>query len=174
MNLSFVVERLSCCRSRIHSISIVVVFLMSIIAGAGTLHAQTTTQSPTQTTLSGTLHLYIVTNYGDKMQEVDRYRKTGEGSMMAFILKTDTPIDVSPYLYKEEIQALKEYSGDTKQSEFMVVPDWDVYETFSDEDFAAEFVHKKIRVTGTLVFPMFGWHNVTPVRMNFSKVELAE
>ena len=130
--------------------------------------------SPQKVTLSGTLHLYLVTNYGEKMQEVDRYRETGEGSMIAFILKTDKKIDMTQYLDKEGIEALKDYAGTTLQSEFMIVPDWEVFESFSYKDFAAKYAHKRIRVTGTLFFPMGGWQNVTPVRMDFSKVELLD
>lgn len=77
----------------------------------------------TPTTLSGTLHPYLVANYGDKMQEVDRYRETGEDSMIAFILKTDKKIDMTQYLDKEGIEALKDYAGTTLQSKFMLVPD---------------------------------------------------
>ena len=135
---------------------------------------QIQSQSPPQTTLSGTLHLYLVTNYGDKMQEVDRYQKTGEGSMIAFILKTDEKIDMTRYLDKEDIEALRDYAGTTLQSEFMVVPDWEVFESFSNEAFAAQFANKRVRVTGSFFYPDGGWQNVTPVRMDFSKVELAE
>lgn len=88
-----------------------------------TLHAQSSTQTTAQPTIEGTLHLYLVTNYGDKMQEVDRYRETGEGSMIAFVLKTDKKIDMTQYLDKEGVEALKDYAGTTLQSEFMIVPD---------------------------------------------------
>ena len=74
-------------------------------------------------TIEGKMYLYLVTDYGEKMQEVDRYRKTGEGSMIAFILKTDEKIDMTQYLDKEGIKALKDYAGTTLQSEFLVVPD---------------------------------------------------
>lgn len=73
-------------------------------------------------TVEGKMYLYLVTDYGEKMQEVDRYRKTGEGSMIAFILKTDKKIDMSQYLDKEDAEALKEYCGETLQSEFVIVP----------------------------------------------------
>ena len=56
----------------------------------------------------------------------------------------------------------------------MIVPDWDAFESFSYESFSAQYAHKRIRVTGTLFFPMAGWQNVTPVRMDFSKVELLD
>ena len=136
--------------------------------------SQTSPQSITQVTLSGTLHLYLVTNYGEKMQEVDRYRTTGEGSMIAFILKTDEKIDMTRYLSEEEIEALKDYAGTTLQSEFMVVPDWEVFESFSNEAFAAQFANKRVCVTGSFFYPDGGWQNVTPVRMDFSKVEVVE
>ena len=142
-----------------------------LIGCIGTLCAQPTLSQPT---IEGTLHLYLVTNYGEKMQEVDRYRETGEGSMIAFILKTDKKIDMTQYLDKEGIEALKVYAGTTLQSEFMIVPDWEVFESFSYKDFAAKYANKRIRVTGTLFFPMAGWQNVTPVRMDFSKVELLD
>ena len=142
-----------------------------LIGCLGTLSAQPTLSQPT---IEGTLHLYLVTNYGEKMQEVDRYRETGEGSMIAFILKTDKRIDMPHYLDKEDAEALKEYCGETLQSEFMIVPDWEVFESFSYKDFAAKYAHKRIRVTGTLFCPMGGWQNVTPVRMDVSKVEVAE
>lgn len=91
------------------------------------------------------------------MQEVDRYRETGEGSMIAFILKTDKKIDMIQYLDKEGIEALKDYAGTTLQSEFMIVSDWEVFESFSYKDFAAKYAHKRICVSGTLFFPMAGW-----------------
>lgn len=175
MNTSVVVECLCYSRSRILSTAIAAVLLMSIIAGAGTLYAQTTTQSPVETTIEGTLNMYLVTNYGEKMQEVDRYRKTGEGSMIAFILETDQKIDMSQYLDKEEIQALKEYSGTTLQSQFILSPDYTIYETaLYGKDFADMYANKRVRVTGTLFFPMAGWQNVTPVRMDYTKVELVD
>ena len=103
-------------------VTVISAFLL-LIGRTGALSAQSTTQSPAQTTLSGTLHLYLVTNYGDKMQEVDRYRATGEGSMIACILKTDKKIDMTQYLDKEDVEALKDYAVTTLQSEFMIVPD---------------------------------------------------
>ena len=153
----------------------IVVFLIFIfwlfLCHPATLSAQ---PAPPPATLSGTLHLYLVTNYGEKMQEVDRYRKTGEGSMIAFILKTDDKIDMTQYLDQEDLKALKDYSGETWQSEFMVVPDWEVFESFSNEDFAAKYANKRVRFTGTMFFPMAGWQNVTPVRMDYTKVELVD
>lgn len=47
-------------------------------------------------------------------------------------------------------------------------------ESFSYKAFAAKFANKRVRVTGTFYFPMGGWHYVTPVAMEYSKVELAE
>ncbi len=144
------------------------------MANTRTLHTQPTTQSPRETTIEGTLHMYHVTLYGDSLQEIDRYRKTHkEGECITFILKTDKPVDVTPYLSQEEIDFLSE-DGTTWQSEFMIVPDWEVFESFSNEAFAAKFAHKRVRVTGSLFCPMAGWQNVTLVRMDFSKVEVAE
>lgn len=135
---------------------------------------QITNQAPNQVILEGTLHMYLVTNYGEKMQKVDRYRKTGEGSMIAFVLETNQKIDMSQYLDKEDFESLSDYASTTLQSEFMVVPDWNVYDSFSYEAFAAKFANKRVRVTGTLLFPDGGWRNVTPVRMDFAKVEVVE
>lgn len=175
MNTSFIIERLRHYGSRSLSTAVAALFLMSVImVNTSALHAQSTTKSPVETTIEGTLNMYLVTNYGEKMQEVDRYRETGEGSMIACILKTDKKIDMTQYLDKEGIEALKDYAGTTLQSEFMIVPDWEVFESFSYKDFAAKYANKRIRVTGTLFFPMGGWQNVTPVRMDFSKVELTE
>lgn len=86
--------------------------------------------------------------------------------MIAFILKTDKPVDVTPYLSQEEIDFLSE-DGTTWQSEFMVVQDWEVFESFSNESFAAQYAHKRVRVTGTFFYPDAGWRNVTLVRMDF-------
>ena len=94
--------------------------LLLLIGHMGALKAQ---PAPLQAILSGTIHLYLVTDYGENIQEVDRYRKTGEGSMIAFILKTDKKINMTQYLDQEDLKALKDYSGETWQSEFMVVPD---------------------------------------------------
>ena len=172
MNTSFIIERPRHDGLRSLLTAIATLFLLSaIMIGSSTLHAQTTTQSPVETTIEGTLHLYLVTNYGEKMQEVDRYRKTGEGSMIAFVLETDQKIDMSQYFDKEDIQALKKYSGTTLQSQFVLSPDYTIYETTSfGNDFADMYANKRVRVTGTLFFPMAGWQNATLVRMDFSKV----
>ena len=53
-----------------------------------------------------------------------------------------------------------------------LVPNHDLFETISWRDYAERFAHKRVRVSGTLFFPMAGWQNVTPVRMDFSKVEV--
>ena len=176
MNTSFIIERLRHHWSRSLSTAVAALFLMSVImANSSTLHAQSTTQSPIETTIEGTLNMYLVTNYGEKMQEVDRYRKTGEGSMIAFILETDQKTDMSQYLDKEGIQALKKYSGTTLQSRFVLSPDYTIYETaLYGKDFADMYANKRVRVTGTLFFPDGGWQNVTPVRMDYTKVEVME
>ena len=91
-------------------------------------------------------------------------------------LKTETiiPVDITRFLDKESVEALIDYCGDTMQSEFMVVPDWEKYESFSEKDFAAQFANKHVRVTGSMFCPMAGWQNATLVRMDFTKVEVVE
>ena len=106
------------------------------------------------------------------MQEVDLYRTTDEGTFVAFVLKTDKNIDMAQYPDKEDVEALKDYAGTTLQPEFMIVPDWEKFESFSNESFAAQYAHKRVRVTGTFFYPDGGWQNVTPVRMDFRKVEV--
>lgn len=123
MNTSSVLGHSCHSWTRIPFTAITTLFLMLIKTNASSVYAQSTTHSSVESPLSGTFHLYLVTNYGDKMQEVDRYRETGEGSMIAFILKTDKKIDMTQYLDKEGIEALKDYAGTTLQSEFMIVPD---------------------------------------------------
>ena len=87
------------------------------------LSAQPSTQSPPQVTLEGTITMYMVTRYGDSLQEIDRYRKTTkEGEYIAFILKTDEKLDMTQYLERDELAQLVEYD-ETMQSEFLVVPD---------------------------------------------------
>jgi len=150
------------------------VFIVPVTLGVSNLHAQSTTQSPAQATLSGTLHMYLVTLYGDSLQEIDHYRRTHkEGECITFILKTDKPVDMTPYLSQDEIEFLSD-NGSIWQSEFMVVPDWEMFESFSYEAFAAQFAHKRVRVIGELFCPMAGWQNATLVRMNFTKVEMVE
>ena len=175
MNTSFIIERLRHYGSRSLSTAVAALFLMSVImVNTSALHAQSTTQSPAQATLSGTLHMYLVTLYGDSLQEIDHYRKTHkEGERITFILKTDKPVDMTPYLSQEEIEFLSD-NGTMWQSEFMVVPDWEVYSSFSNETFAAEYAHKRVRVTGSLFCPMAGWRNATLVRMDYTKVEVVE
>lgn len=142
------------------------------------LSAQPPTQSPPQVTLEGTLTMYKVTRYGDSLQEIDRYRKTTkEGEYVAFILKTGKKMNVTQFIEtEEELKVLVEYaeSDETMQSEFLLVPNWDVFESFSEKDFATQYANKHVRVTGTLFFPMAGWHYVTPVAMEYSRVEVVE
>ena len=157
------------------STAISTLFLLSLImSNTSALHAQSNTQSPVETTIEGTLHMYHVTLYGDSLQEIDHYRKTHkEGECITFILKTDKPVDMTPYLSQEEIEFLS--NNDTIwQSEFMVVPRWDMPESISEKDFAAQYANKRVRVTGSLLCPMFSWMNVTLVRMDFTKVEMVE
>lgn len=157
----------------------VVVFVISSILSTSllfnpiTLNAQT--QPSPQVTLEGTLSMYMVTRYGDSLQELDRYRRTTkEGEYVAFILKTDKQLDMTQYLDKEDVENLVEYSGETKQSAFMLVPTSNLAESFSAKDFATQYANKHVRVTGTLFFPMAGWHYVTPVAMEYSRVEVVE
>ena len=163
---------------RTTTIALVILILGLLVGHASCLSAQTTTQSPPQVTLSGTISMYMVTRYGDGLQEIDRYRKTTkEGEDVAFILKMDKKMDVTQYIEtEEELKVLVDYaeSDETMQSEFLLVPNWDVLGSFSGKDFAAQFAHKPVRVTGTLFVPMAGWHYVTPVAMEYSRVEVVE
>lgn len=175
MNTSFIIERLRHHWSRSLSTAVAALFLMSVImANSSTLHAQPTTQSPPQVTLEGTITMYMVTRYGDSLQEIDRYRKTTkEGEYVAFILKTDEKLDMTQYLKGDELAPLVEYD-ETMQSEFLMVQDFESDKPFSGKDFAAQYANKRVRVTGTLFFPMAGWHYVTPVAMEYSRVEVVE
>ena len=101
-----------CCRRQ----TTLILVLLLILFGS---HTVLSPQSPPQVTLEGTLTMYMVTRYGDSLQEIDRYRKTTkEGEYVAFILKTDKKMDLEQYLDKEDAEALKEYCGETLQSEF--------------------------------------------------------
>ena len=136
--------------------------------------ANLSAQSPPQVTLEGTITMYMVTRYGDSLQEIDRYhRTTKEGEYVAFILKTDEKLDMAQYLDGDGLASLIEY-GESMQSEFLMVQDFESDEPFSGKDFAAQYANKRVRVTGTLFFPMAGWHYVTPVAMEYSRVEVVE
>ena len=54
------------------------------------------------------------------------------------------------------------------------MPDQNLFGTISWKDYAERFAHKRIRVTGTLFFPMAGWHCITPVALEFGRVEFVE
>lgn len=160
-------------------LSIVTVWLKMLTLGLfavcnNTLHAQSIIQPyADEAIIEGTLHMHLVTDYGENMQKVDYYVNAGEGAFIAFILETDKAIDMTQYLSQEEIEFLSDVDT-TMQSEFMIVPDWEVFESFSGKDFATQYAHKRVRVTGTLLCPMAGWRNITLVRMDFSKVEVIE
>ena len=176
MNTFFMVERTSQGRFQALSTTIAALILMSVLmANTNILHAQFTTQTSAKgVTLSGTIHMYLVTLYGDSLQEIDHYRKTHkEGECITFILKTDKPVDMTSYLSQEEIEFLSD-NGTIWQSEFMIVPNWEIFEPFSEKDFAAQYANKRVRVTGSLFCPMAGWQNATLVRMDFTKVEVME
>lgn len=160
----------------------VLVGIVATLFSVPSLFGQTVLQSGIHTissvqeaTLSGTFHLYYVSEYGDKISEVDSYRlAVGDGECLAFVLKTDTPVDVSPFLDRDELQALVDIEGTVMQSEFMLVPDQNLFETISWRDYAEQFAHKRVRVSGTLFFPMAGWHYITPVAVEFGRVEVLE
>lgn len=139
-----------------------------------TLFAQPSTQQAPQLTLEGTLTLYLVTDYGDGGQEIDQYRETGDGEYIAFVLKTDKQLDMSQYLDKEDLEYLVVYAGETRQFRFMLVPTSELFESFLGKDFAARYANKRVRVTGHLFFPLAGWHYVTPVAMEYSRVEVVD
>lgn len=155
-------------------------FLILLLLGLFTnlfpnLSAQPSPKQHSQLTLEGTLTTFKVTLYGDSLQEIDRYRRTTkEGEYVAFILKTDKKLDMTQYLDKEGLENLVVYAGETKQSEFMLVPTFELAESFSGKDFATRYAHKRICVSGTLFFPMAGWHYITPVAVEFGKVEVLE
>lgn len=163
-------------RLQVLSTAITALFLMFVIvANASALHAQTDQdqmfpRDTSEVTLEGKLTMYLYANYGEKRQKIDRYRHTGEGACVAYVLKSDKTIDVTPYLYPEEIGFFSERRA-AKQCEFMIVPDWDLYESLSDKEFAEKFANKRVRVTGKMIYPGFGWQNVTPLIMVRSKVE---
>ena len=81
---------------------------------------------------------------------------------------------MSPFLDRDELQALVDIEGTVMQSEFMLVPNQALFETISWSDYAERFARKRVRVTGTLFFPMAGWHYITPVALEFSRVVVAE
>lgn len=110
-------------RPTIPTADITILLLGLFIGCLNSLFAQPPTQPSPQVTLEGTLSMYMVTRYGDSLQELDRYRRTTkEGEYVAFILKTDEKLDMAQYLKGEELAPLLEY-GETMQSEFMIVPD---------------------------------------------------
>ncbi len=149
-------------------------FFAIVLCASTHLFAQPSSQQAPQVTIEGTLIMYKVTRYGDSLQEIDRYRKTTkEGEYVAFILKTDEKLDMAKYLKGDELAPLQEY-GETMQSEFLMVQDFESDKPFSGKDFAAQYANKRVRVTGTLFFPMAGWHYVTPVAMEYSRVEVVE
>ena len=138
------------------SIAGLFVFSRTNLLSAQPASPQISPQDSTLVTLSGTVHMNLVTLYGDSLQEIDHYRKTHkEGECITFILKTDKPVDMTPYLSQEEIEFLS--NNDTIwQSEFMVVPRWDLPESISEKDFATQYANKRIRVTGSLLCSMAG------------------
>ena len=81
---------------------------------------------------------------------------------------------MSPFLDRDELWALVDIEGTVMQSKFLLVPEHDLFETISWRDYAERFAHKRIRVSGTPFFPMAGWHYITPVALEFSRVEVAE
>lgn len=154
--------------------SVVILLWGLLLSLSSNLSAQPSTHQPSQVTLEGTITMYMVTRYGDSLQEINRYRKTTkEGEYVAFILKTDEKLDMSQYLKGDELAPLVEYD-ETMQSEFLMVQDFESDEPFSGKKFAAQYANKRVRVTGTLFFPMAGWHYVTPVAMVFSRVKVVE
>ena len=105
-----------CCRRQ----TTLILVLLLILFGS---HTVLSAQSPLQVTLEGAITMYMVTRYGDSLQEIDRYRRTNrEGEYVAFILKTDEKLDMAQYLERDELAQLVEYD-ETLQSEFMIVPD---------------------------------------------------
>lgn len=166
--------------SRIKSMEIfmmVVLFIFNyttINVQAQTTSSQYLNQVASEVTIEGALTMYMVTRYGDEIQAIDSYRKTtGEGEFVAFIVKTDKRMDMGRYLDGEELEALRE-NNETMQSEFLIVPNWEVIKPFSEKDFAAQFANKRVRITGTFFFPWAGWHYVTPVAMEYTKIEVKE
>lgn len=176
MNTKTSIPRYNCQSISVFSTTKSVVILLCglLLSLSSHISAQPTTQSPPQVTLEGTLSMYMVTRYGDSLQEIDRYRKTTkEGEYVAFILKTDEKLDMAKYLKGDELAPLQEY-GETMQSEFLMVQDFESDKPFSGKKFAAQYANKRVRVTGTLFFPMAGWHYVTPVAIEYSRVEVVE
>ena len=134
----------------------------------------------TEITVEGFLSMYLVAEYGESIRKLDRYQKpSAEGEFVAFVLKTDEPLDMSRLakvedeLDRELMTALVEL-GETLQSEFLMVRKFDSDVPFSGSDFAARYAHKRVRVTGSFFLPVAGWHYITPAALEYSRVEVVE
>lgn len=112
----------------------------------------------------GTLKMYYLDNVGES-KIISQYRKTdGVNTYLAFVVELDKEVNVMPYLDKNDT----EWLDDSLQSAIMIVPKF----KYRDNNFAAKYANKRVRVKGYLYVPAGGWRNATTVVMSLKEIKL--
>lgn len=140
---------------------------------------------PDEVTITGTLKMMVslwgegarVQKYTTKKGEVkyrlvpdadadpwvsEYYDLEGEGEYLAYVVRLDKPMDVTPYISSDEDELI-----DAPVSDIMIVRNHAV----PGKDFAEAYANKHVCITGTLDVPGGGWRNVTEVVMNIDEIK---
>ena len=160
---------------RLLAMATVLTFLGSVnVVKASPVPCQITEPDSMKASVAGTLHMYLVTDHGEKIKEIKQYITTGEDSFIAFVLESEFDVDMTQYFSKQELVGLKNDDGETFLSRFLIVPIDDLSESFSGKDFADMFAGESVRITGTFCHSDAGWRNIAPIALKYSRVEIQE
>lgn len=160
---------------RLLAMATVLTFLGSVnVVKASPVPCQIVEPDSMKASVAGTLHMYLVTDHGEKIKEIKQYITTGEDSFIAFVLESEFDVDMTQYFSKQELVGLKNDDGETFLSRFLIVPIDDLSESFSGKDFADMFAGESVRITGTFCHSDAGWRNIAPIALKYSRVEIQE
>ncbi len=121
-----------------------------------------------QITLEGTLRMLVVSAEGDGGYVSEWQETNFDDYYLNFVLQTDSPIDIKPYLAPEDLENIDVVGEDNQ------------YFTLRSEkislgkQFASKYANRRVKITGTLYISIAGWRNSPPMMFEVKDIKLVE
>lgn len=125
---------------------------------------ESSTSSSLEATIEGVLKMYVLDPSGNSRLKIAMHDLDQTDDYVAFVLESENPIDITPYLDINEQELL----DNNTQSTFMI----HVNSNSSLRKFASKYAYKRVRVKGTFSVPGAGWRNATEVVMMLREITL--
>ena len=116
--------------------------------------------------LEGVLKMYKLSSDGSVKLKTATHDLDYTEDYIAFVVETDRPIDVYPYLDESE----REFLDNTMQSSFMIVSSQGCLK----RKFAQNYAYKRVHITGHPYVPLAGWRNATDVVIDMNSIGLSD